>query len=291
MSNEKPLPASPPRTKPPSRRNTQEKSAQEPTLQSKLAQNYGFSEQDQPTHPPRRVNSQRSLHHVRSLASMRSSQHTRTDKETLPLPSVATTTQAPASTITNDDIERGHEETPFDEEPPWGPSHPCFPHLNPHVPLHSPVYTSTRIIRIRRDWMIVGDLAPTFSNIYPEILDPLLPEQEFRYIVQHINTTLIHAYNPFGVGNWIDGWFWEDLRPGGIKGRLKKLEAWMEDWNRTVGSVDAVKLISLRRTGYLCLDIQIPDPQVRVISSEAEERERERTPTSSVAATSRKSVK
>jgi len=123
--------------------------------------------------------------------------------------------------------------------------------------------------------MILGDLAPTYSNIYPEILDPLLPEQEFRYIIDHINTSLVRAYDPFAPANWIDGvlgfltgWFWEDFRGGGVKGELKRLEAWIEDWNRTVGANDGVKLISLRRTGYLCLDIQIPDPQVRVVDEE-----------------------
>jgi len=123
--------------------------------------------------------------------------------------------------------------------------------------------------------MILGDLAPTYSNIYPEILDPLLPEQEFRYIIDHINHSLMRAFDPFALSNWIDGvlgfltgWFWEDFRGGGVKGELKRLEAWIEDWNRTVGASDGVKLISLRRTGYMCLDIQIPDPQVEAVDEE-----------------------
>lgn len=123
--------------------------------------------------------------------------------------------------------------------------------------------------------MVAGDLAPTFSNIYPEILDPILPESEFRNIINHTNSTLMRAYNPYSVGNWIDGvlgfltgWFWEDFRPGGVKGELRKLETWIEEWNRSVGSVDGVKLIDLRRTGYLCFDIQIPDPQVRVVGGD-----------------------
>ena len=122
--------------------------------------------------------------------------------------------------------------------------------------------------------MIVGDLAPTYSNIYPEILDPILPEQEFRYIIDHINSTLIQAYDPYSAANWIDGvlgfltgWFWEDLRGGGIKAELKKLEKWIEEWNRTVGASDGVKIIPLRRTGYMNIDIQIPDPQVRLVES------------------------
>ena len=126
--------------------------------------------------------------------------------------------------------------------------------------------------------MVLGDLAPTYSNIYPEILDPLLPEHEFRRMIQHINTTLVRTFDPFAPSNWVDvilgfltGWFWEDLRPGGVKGELKKLEAWTEEWNRTVGASDGVKIIPLRRTGYTCLDIQIPDPQVRVIDESRQE--------------------
>jgi hypothetical protein len=120
--------------------------------------------------------------------------------------------------------------------------------------------------------MVAGDLAPTFSNIYPEILDPLMPEQEFRYVVEHVNQTLCHAYDPFATWNWVDGlmglltgWLWEDFRPWGVKGHLRALEAWLEEWNHAVGSRDGVKIIPLRRTGYMNLDIQIPDPQVRLV--------------------------
>ncbi|KAK5954744.1 hypothetical protein OHC33_004468 [Knufia fluminis] len=292
MSVDKPLPVSPPATKPPTRQNTQERDLHQATLPSKLASNYGLNEADQPSHPPRRVSSTRSLHHIRSLTSIHSSLHTRDDPTAVPPlpPSSHKQSQSQSQSPTaapiepqypqsqDDDLERGPDDAPpLDEEPSWGPSHPCYPHLNPHVPLHAPAYNSTRIIRIRRDWMILGDLAPTYSNIYPEILDPLLPEQEFRYILDHINTSLVRAFDPFAPANWVDGilgfltgWFWEDLRGGGVKGELKKLETWIEDWNRNVGASDGVKLISLRRTGYLCLDIQIPDPQVRVVDEEGQ---------------------
>ncbi|ELR10074.1 hypothetical protein GMDG_04475 [Pseudogymnoascus destructans 20631-21] len=57
----------------------------------------------------------------------------------------------------------------------------CFPHLNPYVPTDSVAYANTRIIRIPRDWMIAGDLAPTFSATYPELLGEAgLGEAEFR---------------------------------------------------------------------------------------------------------------
>lgn len=63
---------------------------------------------------------------------------------------------------------------------PWGPSHPCFPHLNPHVPTSSPLYQRTRVIRIQRDWLKTGDVSPQFSNLYSEILGPAgLPMKNF----------------------------------------------------------------------------------------------------------------
>ncbi|KAI9818440.1 MAG: hypothetical protein M1827_000499 [Pycnora praestabilis] len=153
----------------------------------------------------------------------------------------------------------------------WGPSHPCFPHINPHVPLTSPLYTSTRIIRIRRDWMIAGDLAPTFSNLYPEILDPLMSEEQFRTIIVRLNGDLIQAFDPWGWWNWVDGvmglltfWLWDDFGFTSVKRRLKHVEAWLEEWNRTVGEREGVAIIPLRRTAYMSLDIQIPDPHVGV---------------------------
>jgi hypothetical protein len=165
----------------------------------------------------------------------------------------------------------------------WGPSHPCFPHMNPHVPHSSPLYSSTRIIRIPRDWMMAGDVAPTFANVYPEILDNVLPEDEFRRLVRHVNEVVMDAHNPFGWRSWVDTllgvatfWLWDDLGLTGVKSKLKQLEAWLVDWNREVGSKEGVQIIPLRRTAYLTvcllinstslliaqLDIQIPDPQV-----------------------------
>lgn len=161
------------------------------------------------------------------------------------------------------------------EELAWGPGHPCFPHINPHVPVDSQEYVTTRVIRIRRDWMVKGDLAPTFSNLYPEILDPLLSEQEFRKVIAFINDELVRAFDPYRVANWIDaalglvtGWVWEDLGAPAIKRDLRRVEAWIDNWNREVGAKDGVYIWSLRRTAYMSLDIQIPDPKVGIIPSE-----------------------
>ncbi|KAL2693865.1 hypothetical protein Neosp_000431 [[Neocosmospora] mangrovei] len=169
------------------------------------------------------------------------------------------------------------EEVEPDAAGEWGPQHPCYPHLNPHVPIDSPEYVNTRIIRIRRDWLIQGDLAPTFSNLYPEILDPAgLSEQEFRRIIEKLNGELIPAFNPYGARNILDsllglvtGWIWDDLGFTGIKSRLNSLEKWIDQWNRdmekAMGSEDgamAPKIMPLRQTGYMTLDIQIPDPEI-----------------------------
>ncbi|KFA68835.1 hypothetical protein S40285_01185 [Stachybotrys chlorohalonatus IBT 40285] len=168
------------------------------------------------------------------------------------------------------------EEVPPDAGDEWGPQHPCYPHLNPHVPVDSAEYVTTRVIRIRRDWLLKGDLAPTFSNLYPEILDPAgLSEQEFRRIIEKINGELVPIFNPYSARNILDGvlglvtgWLWDDMGLTSIKSRLQNLEKWIEEWNLNMEKttpdegVTAPKLISLRRTGYMTLDIQIPDPEI-----------------------------
>ncbi|KAM3082923.1 hypothetical protein ACMFMF_002572 [Clarireedia jacksonii] len=158
----------------------------------------------------------------------------------------------------------GEDHGDGDDTEEWGPQHPCFPHMNPHVPLSSPLYHSTRIIRIRRDWMIEGDLAPTFSNLYPEILDPAgVSEQDFRRIIEKINGELIPAFNPWGARNIFDGvmglltgWVWDDLGWTGVKGRLERVEKWLEEWNRDMElrakePGTAPRIVSLKRTGYM----------------------------------------
>jgi hypothetical protein len=165
----------------------------------------------------------------------------------------------------------------------WGPLHPCFPHLNPHVPVTSPEYTTTRIIRVRRDWLIEGDLAPTFSNLYPEILDPAgVSEQEFRRIIEKLNGELIPTFNPYNWRNIADnvlglltGWIWDDLGLTNAKTKLNHLEQWIENWNaemeKTLGADEGnivPKIVPLRRTGYMNLDIQIQDPEIAPSASE-----------------------
>jgi hypothetical protein len=276
--NEKPLPdpQAPERAHVPfSRYNSHEHDLEAatnvPASQSILGQGYGVTKDDQPLHPPRRITSQRSLRHHKSTASLRSARYSvNYGNSRLPSRDGSFVQHRQESRVGGSDSPE--DQGSLSEELAWGPAHPCFPHKNTHVPVNSPEYTDTRIIRIKRDWMVKGDLAPTFSNLYPEILDPLVSEPEFRRVIQHINQTLVDAFDPFAVWNWLDGllgvatgWLWEDFRPSGVKGKLRRLESWIEDWNLTMGMRDGVKIIPLRRTGYMTLDFQIPDPQVRVV--------------------------
>jgi len=184
------------------------------------------------------------------------------------LPQNASNTSLPAgigpALSSNNTSIIGSDGPPVDPAEEWGPQHPCFPHMNPHVPLSSPLYQTTRIIRIRRDWMLEGDLAPTFSNLYPEILDPAgVSEQDFRTLVEKVNNELIPAFNPWGWRNLFDavmglvtGWVWDDLGFTGVKSRLRKVEAFLEEWNREMEGRSkevggAPRIVSLRRTGYM----------------------------------------
>lgn len=106
--------------------------------------------------------------------------------------------------------------------------------------------------------MQVGDLAPTFANLYPEILDHLIEESEFREIIKAINDELITAFNPYTARAWVDTimgvatfWLWDDVGLAGVKKRLDNVEKRIEKWNRDVGVQEGVSIIPLRRTAYL----------------------------------------
>ena len=169
------------------------------------------------------------------------------------------------SSIMGEDVQAGAGEE-------WGPQHPCYPHVNPHVPVDSHEFATTRIIRIRRDWLVKGDLAPTFSNLYPEILDPAgVSELEFRRVIEKLNGDLVPIFDPYSARNVMDtllglvtGWLWDDLGLTGIKARLNELDKWINKWNlemeKAMASEEGIippKLIPLRQTGYMSVSCMV----------------------------------
>lgn len=153
---------------------------------------------------------------------------------------------------------------------PWGPQHPCFPHPNPHVPVESHDYAATRIVRVQRDWLVAGDLYPALQNLYPEILVGFITEDQFRSLIATLNKMLEEAFTPWSVGGWFDailgiatGFLWDNTGLTASKRKVAQMERWVDDWNHEAESQGRqVKLIGLRRTGFLSLDIQIPDPHI-----------------------------
>lgn len=131
--------------------------------------------------------------------------------------------------------------------------------------------------------MVAGDLAPTFSNTYPEILEPWVSEVDFRTLIKTVNERLEVAFAPYGWRAWMDavlgvatGWIWEDLGFAGVKKGVKSVEDFIEEWNgqrritlEKEEDGEVVRVIPLRRTAYLCLDIQIPDPHVGMVEEES----------------------
>ncbi|KAI7592330.1 hypothetical protein KC346_g16124, partial [Hortaea werneckii] len=152
----------------------------------------------------------------------------------------------------------------------WGPTHPCFPHPNPHCSPSSPERLTTRVIRVRRDWLVAGDLYPQFANLYPEILDPLVSDSDFRFLISNLNLRLREAFDPFRFRAWLDGflglvtgWVWEDLGLTGAKRGVRGLEGFVEEWNRGMRVQGReVCVVQPRRTGFMALDFVIPDPGI-----------------------------
>lgn len=152
----------------------------------------------------------------------------------------------------------------------WGPSHPCFPHPNPHCRTGSQEALETRVIRVRRDWLASGDLYPQFANLYPEILDPLVTDSEFRMLIATLNNKLRGAFDPFSTRAYVDavvgvltGYLWEDAGMTGSKKGAKGIDRWLEEWNRGKAREGrAVRVVQAWETGFMGLDFVVPDPGI-----------------------------
>lgn len=144
-------------------------------------------------------------------------------------------------------------------ESEWNSTHPCFPHRNPYVPVDSPLYESTRVIRIARDFMEYGDLAPAYSNVFPDILEPHVTEDQFRKVIAKVNEELKEAFDPWNKWNWVDAilglltlWLAEEVVDTHCKRVLRRVEDYLQDRNKELEeSGQKAVFVPLRRTGYM----------------------------------------
>ena len=146
---------------------------------------------------------------------------------------------------------------------------------------------------MKRDYLIAGDLYPQYANLYPEILDPMVTDEEFRDVIQQINSILLKAFSPDTFRAWADailgvatGYFWDDLGFTGARSGEKELERYINRWNAEREKEGReVKLIQPRTTGFMTLDFVVPDPgiDIAVEESDGEEDEAARTEYSAVA--------
>ncbi|KAK5134920.1 hypothetical protein LTR08_006010 [Meristemomyces frigidus] len=163
-----------------------------------------------------------------------------------------------------------------DDDFAWGPSHPCFPHPNAHCLPDGEEHRSTRVIRVRRDWLASGDLYPQYANLYPEILDPMVSDDEFRFLISNLNARLKAAFDPFSTRAWVDavmgvltGYLWDDFGLTGVKKGEKGIEQFLDKWNWERDASGAeVRVVQLRRTGFLSLDFVVPDPGIDILGDE-----------------------
>lgn len=229
--------------------------------------------------------SQRSKHSIASRNQSHDANAIVSEYPPSPRPAQQTDHLGPQSAIPRVSGETGATgvEEDEDDEFTWGPSHPCFPHPNPHCAPDSAEYAATRVIRVKRDWLAAGDLYPQYANLYPEILDPLVSDGDFRDLIASINAILQRTLSPYTSRAWIDsllgaatGYVWDDLGLTGAKKGEKELEMFITKWNQDKErSGYEVKLIQLRRTGFMSLDFVIPDPGIDVPRDEIDASEDE----------------
>ena len=93
-------------------------------------------------------------------------------------------------------------------------------------------------------------------------------------MIRGVNKGLESAFDPWGWRNVLDGvvgvatgWLSDDLGLSGGRRRVREVERWVDDWNRTwggngKGEKQGVRVIPLSRTGFMTLDIEIPDPKL-----------------------------
>ncbi len=70
------------------------------------------------------------------------------------------------------------------------------------------------------------------------------------------------------------GFLWDDAGLTGSKKGMNALEGFVEKWNlERRGEGKEVRLVQLRRTGFMSLDFVVPDPGIEVVGGDEGGRE------------------
>ncbi|GMM34120.1 Shr5 protein [Saccharomycopsis crataegensis] len=106
-----------------------------------------------------------------------------------------------------------------------------------------------------------------YSSVSP--LSQYLTVEEFKEIVERVNEFMKNAFDPLTVLNIINNilnfmtiWTWERIIRSPSKACLDRLEAFIEDLNNNQLKTKDIRIISPRRSGYICLDFEIPKPVI-----------------------------
>ena len=84
------------------------------------------------------------------------------------------------------------------------------------------------------------------------------------------NARLRSAFDPFGGRALVDavlgvltGFVWDDVGLTGAKRAVKGLEGFIDEWNRRKKAEGKdVRLVQVRRAGFMALDCVVPDPGI-----------------------------
>ena len=67
----------------------------------------------------------------------------------------------------------------------------------------------------------------------------------------------------------VTGYIWDDLGLTGSKKGVKGLEAFIDKWNaQKEQEGKEIRLVQLRRTGFMAMDFVVPDPGIQVHDEE-----------------------
>jgi hypothetical protein len=107
----------------------------------------------------------------------------------------------------------------------------------------------------------------------------LVSDEDFRSLISNINARLKETFDPYSTRAAVDavlgavtGYMWDTLGLTGAKKGMKALETFVDKWNAERARQEKeVKLVQLRRTGFMTLDFIIPDPGIDVVGDEDRE--------------------